>query len=413
MRGRLLLASSVLAAICPGCTPRGNPPDRIATPVEGMSIMVYASTAGSGVETTFGVVDDRRWIEVTGDSITLDRIDPAAPLPSLVIEPIGGGDLRIGTCVRERIDPSAEGLQRLVEVRGHQRSRVPTDDEDRQSLFDHPAAPVGVLSPLVRCSVTSRRGSGRHLVRVLHVAPAIRYRTQHDVTMIDADHATITTRFALATPAWSTRATVALFDGLPGGGEPPHEVAHGTVVLDGGTAVLTIPPRTVGAKLRRVFDGAVRDRDTPATDPAWGNESRRAVWVWLELEGTMLASGPVRVHLEGDPPRDVVVSSIDRERLGKTTRLPLWVDDALHGARRHWIERSAQRLVQRFQLSVSNASDAPREVWIEERLRPARRRDVTRAWPSKPVLTDDVARTKLVVPAGGTERINYTLTYEL
>jgi hypothetical protein len=398
------MAPCVLACTQP------RPVDLIANPAEGMSIAVYAKG-----DIAFGLIDDRRWIEITGDSIVLDHIDEAAPLPALVIEPIPGASdsaLRIGTCSRERIDPSPDGLSRLAAPAREAPSTRWTGETAPRAERAATSTPVGVVSPLVRCHVTGRRG--RHLVRLLYVAPVIRYRGQHDVTMTAEDKASITTRFALVTPAWKMRAEVALFDGLPGADEPAREVAHGTVVLDGGTAVLTIPTRVVAAKLRRVFDGAVRDRDMPATDLAWGKDSRRAVWVWLELEDTTLSTGPVRAHvaLAGEPVRDLVVSAIDHERIGDVLRIPMWVDDTLFGVRRHWIDRTDDKTFsQRFELAVSNAGDVPREVWIEERLRPARRREITRAWPGKPAVRDGIVRSKVVVTPRGTERTGFTVAY--
>jgi len=411
---RVACAAYLALAACRTPPPRVEP---IATPAEGIAIMVYAKG-----ETSYGVVDDRRWIDVTGNSVTLDRIDSGAALPSLVIEPVGAGDLHVGACMRERIDTTAEGLQRLAQVRADTSKKVRAgDDEPPVTNPGAPYAPdpVGLLSPLVRCAVTGAHG--RHLVRVLYVAPAIRYRAQHDITMRSESRASIVTRFALSTPAWgkpgaATRAEVSLFDGLPGSDEPPREVAHGTVVLDGGTAVLTIPERVAGAKLRRVFDGAVRDRNVARTDVAWGKDSRSQVWVWLELDDPKLSSGMVRALIDfaGEPARDSIVPAARRERRGTTMRLPLWVDDTLHGMRRRWIDRAdAGTLAERFQLSVSNAGDVPREVWIEERLRPAKHRELSRAWPAEPTLGDDFARSKVTVPPHASEQIGFLLTYEL
>ncbi|MEO8704621.1 MAG: hypothetical protein ABI867_31490 [Kofleriaceae bacterium] len=383
---------ALVVVVLAACTP---PPrvEHVANPAEGISVMVYAKD-----DAGYGVVDDRRWIEVANNAFTLDRIDPAAPLPTLVIEPIGGTALAIGTCVRDRIDTTANGLQQLA-----QGSLKPTADGK--------PATAGVLSPLVRCNATGR---GRHLVRVLYVAPAIRYRGQHDITVTGDGKATVSTRFALTTPAWNVPANVALFDGMPGAEEPPHEVAHGTVTLDGGTAVLAIPTQIVPATLRRIYDGAIRDHDTPATDMTWGRESKRAVWTWLELEQVKLSGGGVRVHiaLPDERETDIIVSTIDREVIGKLLRLPLWVDDQLNGARRHWLERETDKAFsQRFELSVSNAGDTPREVWIEERLRPARRRTIQRAWPTTPVIENGIARVKVTVAPHGTERVGFAIDY--
>ena len=421
------------------CTPHRGTVDPIAAPREGISIMVYSNGAPSSAtgprgETSFGVVDDRRYVDVTGTTILLDRIDPTVALPSLVIEPIpgpGGSDLRIGICVRDRIDPSAAALQQLAEARvGRVRNGDGDVDEEAASAETvTPTTPVGVLSPVVRCAVRGR--PGRYLVRVLYVSPAIHHRVQHEVTITGTAteaHATIATRFALVTPAWGPRAEVALFDGVPGKyaagdegandheSQPPREVAHGTVVLDGGTALLSLPVRTVPAKLVRVFDGGIRDPSVAATDAAWGRDSRREVWVWLELEAGPQPSGPVRVHvaLAGEPAREAIVPAAMRERHKSTLRLPLWVDDLLQGQRRRWIDRAdGSSLAERFQLSVSNTSETPREVWIEEHLRPAKRRELVRGSAGKPVLEGGVARSKVAVPPHSTEQVTFAIRSEL
>jgi hypothetical protein len=96
----------VIAALV-GCTPHhAEPPTRI--PDAGISIALYdkggAGVAGSGAN-SYGVVDDRRWIEVTGKELVLDHIDPGAALASLAIESLGD-HVTIGRCARARIpDP--------------------------------------------------------------------------------------------------------------------------------------------------------------------------------------------------------------------------------------------------------------------------------------------------------------------
>src|SRR5205823_5437011 len=139
---------------------------------------------------------------------------------------------------------------------------------------------LGVLSPVVRCHVDAT--AGKHFVRVVHVAPAIAFHPRHLIS-ITGDTASILSRFALATPSWGTVADVTMFDGVPGTEQPLRIVAHSTMALDGATTAIAMRARTVPARLRRIYDGAVHDRDLPPTEPSWGRESRRAVWVVLEL----------------------------------------------------------------------------------------------------------------------------------
>ena len=87
----------------------------------GIAITVYQVG-----ERSYGVVDDRRVVAVAGGTILLDRIDGAAPLQALVIEPLGNpGALRVTACARENL-----GIRREA----------------------------GLPSPLVRCK-SSRGGS--------------------------------------------------------------------------------------------------------------------------------------------------------------------------------------------------------------------------------------------------------------
>jgi hypothetical protein len=246
----------------------------------GVSIALYAHQGGGA----YGVVDDRRWIEVAGEALVLDHVDPGAALSSLVIEPVAGGALEIGACLRDRIPD-------------------PPPDADPV-----PGAARG-FAPVLRCAV--RAGRGRYLVRVLYVSPALGYRAQHDLAMTAPDRARVTSRFAIATPAWQARAEVTLFDGMPGTEAPPREVARGTIMLDGGVAVVAVPPREVAAQLRWIYRGAVRgDGDGEA-----GRDPQPAVWVWLEL-----ADPPIR---RSRPARCARTSrSPERRRATSTCRPP-------------------------------------------------------------------------------------------
>ncbi|MBX3160740.1 MAG: hypothetical protein KF773_32540 [Deltaproteobacteria bacterium] len=396
------LAVLVVVALA-GCRGRRDAADPSALPVprEGMSVAIYARAGGG-----WASVDDRRRIEVHGDTILLDRIDPSAPLPSLVIEPLADPrDLSIRACVRERLESEPEPVE-------------------------HPAPPRAAatgMSPIVRCTVRGRPGT--YLVRVLHVAPIsatataasgiLRYRAQTEVTVAGGDRALVSTRYAITTPPWRTRADVVLYDGLPGKVTPPVELARGAIDLDGGVAILALPSRELPAKLRRVYDGAVRTDAVEPRDAQWRRDSHQAVWVHLEVEGR-IPPGPVHVHHEAEPEgggplvvRDVDVGALVRRRLGDVTRLPLYIDDTLRGFRRHWVDRAdGASLTDRFQLAVSNLGTEMREVWIEEELRPARHREVVRARPTKPAVSREVTRTVVELAPQGTERVGYTIHYE-
>ena len=93
--------------------------------------------------------------------------------------------------------------------------------------------------------------------------------------------------------------------------------------------------------------------------------------------------------------------------------VPLFVDDELRGLRARYVDLGdSASLAERLLLGIASTAAEPREVWIEEHLRPARRRRIERAWPGKPVLAGDVLRSKLVVKPGAIERIGYTIAYD-
>jgi hypothetical protein len=325
---------------------------------EGVTIAVYESLA---------VVDDRRAVDVQGGTLVLDKIDPGASLASMVIE----SDLTVGACRREM-----------------------------------------AIAGSVRCEVTG--APGRHVVRVLYASTALHYRADHEVSLTVPGHAHVISRFAVDTPAWGGHAELILYDGAPGGERVPREVARGAATLDGATAVLATASRDVPATLRRVFDGALLG-NVPATDAAWGHDSQPAVWVWLEVAGLVLAPGPLRVHVElpGEPVRDVIVPAEGRPTEHGLLRAALWVDPDLHGSRGRFVDLGdGSALAERLLLGVANTGAVPREVWIDEHLRPARRHRIERAWPSPPVVTGDVVRTRVVVKPGGFERTGYTIAYD-
>jgi hypothetical protein len=282
------------------------------------------------------------------------------------------------------------------------------------SLPDLPVPATPVVSATVRCTV--RAAPGRHLVRILYVSRSLGYRTQHDIAMTAPDRAHVATRYAFTTPAWHEHAEVTVLDGVPGGEKLPTELAHGAVALDGSIAILEAPPRELAASLRRIYDGAVASPGVDVADPAWNAESTHAVWVWLELHA-QLAPGPVRAHVElaGEPVRDLELPASLRAVHGEIVRLPLWLDATLAGSRLRFADPTIDAdatTSERLMLSISNLGDVPREVWVEEHVRPARHRKIERAWPHQPTANGDVVREKLEVKPHAIARVGYTVTYE-
>jgi len=401
----------------------------------GISISLYSLGTP---ESSYGVVDDRRWVDLSGKQLVLEHIEPGASLASLVIEPLAGGSLAITRCIREALpEPPPKPTTPVakpppvptVEI------GVPSDDrravareillrrlraeQIKKKLATVEAPPMTHVDATVVCTVDGT--PGRHLVRILYVSTKLNYRALHELTVTTPGRAKLVTRFAIATPSWHEHADVIVYDGVPGGERPPSEVTRGAVALDGSIAILATPTRETAARVRRIYDGAVATPQVDVADAAWNSESTHGVWVWLELPHTTLAPGPVSAHVElpDELPHDVELPAgvrgiSDEDDL---LRLPLWVDTQLTGTRQRFTDPSTDPsandtgLAERLLLSVANQSDAPREVWVEEHVRRSRRRKLLRAWPKRPMASGDVVREKLVVKPHAIERVGYTVEY--
>ena len=404
------MRAALFAVLAIGCHHGAARVDNAAPPREGTAIAVYDRGDGTATE----VVDDRRWLELPAGqrTLVLYDIDPAAALPSLVIEPVGAA-LRIGACRRDEVGEAAAAQ---VHERALQRSldgELP-EPTIRSAAASAPAA----FAPIVTCAADG--APGRYLVRVLYVTAGLPYRAQHEVRMAAPDRATVRSTYTLATPAWHRTADVTVFEGAPGGVHVPRQLARGEVVLDGSSGAIVVPEREVKGRLRRIFDGAMpTSTDIASSDLQWGEGSREVVWVWLELADARIPPGPVHAIL--DLPNELArVSDIaiearraDADDPDAPTRLAIYADEDLHGSRQRWHDFvDSAELADRFLMAVSNTGDEPREVWIEEHLRAAKRRVVAHAWPKPPGLHGEILRSKVVVGAGKTVRVGYTVDYD-
>jgi hypothetical protein len=422
----------VLLAACTAGHPTG--PQKSAE--AGISIALYSLGTP---ESSYGVVDDRRWVELVGKELVLEHIEPGASLASLVIEPLAGGSLAITHCIREALPepppkpqapvakpPPVPTIQIGVSPNNDRRElareimlRRLRAEQKKAKLAKPEAEPMTRVDATVVCTVDG--APGRHLVRILYVSTKLNYRALHELAVTRPDRAKLVTRFAIATPSWHEYADVIVYDGVPGGERPPSEVTRGAVALDGSIAILATPTRETAARVRRIYDGAVVTPQVDVADAAWNSESSHGVWVWLELPHTTLAPGPISAHVElpGELPHDVelpagVRGTSDEDDL---LRLPLWIDTQLTGTRQRFTDPSADPsdndggLAERLLLSVANQSDAPREVWVEEHVRRSRHRKLLRAWPKRPMASGDVVREKLVVKPHAIERVGYTVEY--
>ena len=412
------------AVIATACAPRPARPASRSLEA-GVAIALY----GTGdPDTAYAVVDDRRWVESSGHELALDRIDPGASLASLVIEPAGAEPLAITRCTRDVLPVVPAAVPAAVlPLHAASAELPPSVDAEAQAVpapprMAAPAATLEAVAPTVHCAIAGP--PGRRLVRIMYVSRTLGYRTQHDVAMVTPDRARLVTRFAIATPAWHEHAAITVFDGRPGGERAPTELARGQVALDGSIAILAVPPRELAARLRWVYDGAIATPELDASDAAWNAGSTRAVWVWLEVPHAALSRGPARVHVElpGEPIRDLELASASRGAPGSgdpgLLRLPLWADGALSGTRQRLSDPGFDpdaangALAERLMMSIANLGDAPRDVWIEEHLRPSRRHTLAHAWPKSPATSGDLVRERVTVRPRAIVRVGYTVTYE-
>ena len=87
------------------------PPPALSPAAAGLSIALYR-----GDDLAYGVVDDRRWVDVAGKELALDHVDPGATLASLVIEPLETRALHVGECTRDRIpEPEVKPTDKLAD----------------------------------------------------------------------------------------------------------------------------------------------------------------------------------------------------------------------------------------------------------------------------------------------------------
>jgi len=351
-----------------GCLHVAHP---AVAPAPGVTIALY-----DGAD-PYAIVDERRPLELDGDELLLDHVLPGAELATLWISVLDDHDISIDGCVRPTLE---------VDARHHQ-----------------------LVSPMVRCRVHG--GRGRHLVRVVYIAPGLDAAISHAIAMTDPDHAAIRSRFVIATPRWNEHAEVVVYAAGDAASEP-RELARADVALDGGSAVIALPVRQVAAHLRRIYTGALPSPEVDATTDSWHAESTHDVWVWLELALAELAPGKLAVHVElpGEPVRDVVVEhavAASTEGL----RVPLWTDAALSGVRQRVTSGSDERAEQ-LSLAVANLGAAPREVWIEEQARPGAHRRLIGAIPEPPTIHGDVLRSIVTVQPRAIAHVRYVVLYE-
>lgn len=400
------------------CTPKTV--DGPVTAREGLSVAVYTSLVGKGGG--YAVVDDRRVIDVTGDSIIIERVAPGATLSSLIVEPLGNSSLRIGECSREALGlpppvdavPGGEGVVGGQGYGGELANPADYDetpDALKIRLGEEAKAPKDLKpvidSPIVRCAVVA--GRGKHRVRILYVTPDVTFSAHHDIAMSAPESATVTTRFALPTPDLDMRGDVTLYAGLPGSDEMPVEVGRGDVTLDGSISLFGGPTREVRARLRRMWRSADANE---AREDVYLAQQVRPVRVWLELEGKLqTGDATLRVDLPYEPAAPQSIGATDIERGANVTRMPVRDDGdliSLHESRPLRARDEAAR--ERFSISISNAGPVAREVVIVYALTKGKAHEVESSWPVAPTIERDTAKSRVQVEANSVGRLRYIVS---
>ncbi len=389
---------ALLFVLLAGCPAKRHAVETVATPPEGTAMAVYL---GKDPGRAIALIDDRQRISVANNTFLLDRVEPGSQ--PLVIEPLDPQPFRVGACAHERVAGSSLDLLGTPRV-----SAKP--GQPRPPL---PILPPGVITPQLRCAVTAAPGT--HLVRVVQHTPLPGFHAFHTAHYDGGERAKLTTRFVIKSLTWGKqRAALTVFEGLPGGDRSPSPIARGEVVLDGSTTVLANPPIEAPARIRVIYDGGVTAATALPTDPAWRRDSRTTVATVLELDGVDLAAGQIEVRFSGVQLRDVTVAQRDRGRVGDTLRLQLDSVTTLRGERRNTADvstgKSGTSITNKITITVSNLSDEPKPVSIEEQLRPGVKR-VTTQLPPTAKLVGDTVRADVVVPGRGNQRLELKVTY--
>lgn len=444
------LPAILLLAACPG----GPGPDHpTAHSEEGLSLTYYADRKSapedtSGVATKHElVVEQRRWVDVGADKmLDIDQIDDGADLESLVIESLSSsGGLVLGGCSRDLVslhgaETSWIGRKGEITVdHGRTATGTVTAIQDGKVLL---AGDDGTVTAVdmdqarsfrligggsrVRCQVES--GTGKQLVRVVYTTEGLTFSSEQQmVVKVDArgkGTASITPRFTVYTPPWQIVADVALYDGVPGGAHPPHEVFRGPVTLTGDAVIVAGTTESIPAEVVSIFRGAIAYPGEPPHDTSWHYNSTTDVWDYLELDLGDDTMPPGRVMLEvsqgADPvPQPAIIEAdaiemVDpaAEQTGRI-RIKLWPAMDLRGQRSKWVMSTLDTgMAESVLMSVANAGTESHDVLIEEEMRPAKKREIDKPFPKKPTVRNGVLRTRITVPAGGLGRVGYVLNYE-
>ena len=391
------------------------------------------------------VVDDRRTVEVDGDgTIRLPDVAEGIELASLIVEPLDGERFAVESCARELgrggappNRPATIVTDDGTEVTGILRERAPNgrgwilEDEAGQTHFVL-GAPDKIILPgatalEVRCEVDARPGS--HRVRLAYTTRDLSWAASYLIEVAAEPGGDAVARvqptFTIAGTGviGSRHASVSLLVGLPGADVAPRLAWRGEVDL--GSDAVSVQPaaRQITAHLDHVYRGAItHESDISQIRTSWWRQAYTTdVWVGMSIDAdqakghTDLPGGPALFSVtRGDETRQAEGRWPEPEAdVARDVDVPLWPAAEVFGFReRKTVYDTGQQLVEQYLFSVSNMSDTPITVWVEEELRTgASHREVRKHWPVKGQRRGEVLRFRVTVAPQKIERLGFEAEY--
>jgi hypothetical protein len=393
------------------------------------------------------VVDDRRTVEVDADgAIRLPDVAEGIELASLIVEPLDGRRFAVESCARELGKGGALPVRQATivtdegaEISGLLRTRTADgrgwilEDEAGHTHFVL-GTPEKVILPgatalEVRCEVDAAPGA--HRVRLAYTTRDLSWRASYraDVTAEPegAAVARIQPTYTIAGTGviGSRHASVSLLVGLPGDEIAPRLAWRGEVDL--GSDAVSVQPeaREIAAHVDHIYRGAVTsDADITQVRTSWWRQYYHTdVWVALAIapddadQHSDLPGGPVLIEVtQGETTRQADGTWPEPED-GKGIDISMWPASEVFGFRERRVVmdtggQQGGQLVEQYLFSVSNMSDQPITVWVEEELRAgAANREIRKNWPSKGKRRGVVLRFRVTIKPQNIERLGFEAEY--
>ena len=389
------------------------------------------------------VIDDRRTVEVDAEgAIRLPDVAEGIELASLIVEPLDGRRFAVESCARELGKGGALPVRQATivtdegaEISGLLRTRTADGrgwilEDDKGHTHFVLGTPEKVILPgatamEVRCEVDAAPGG--HRVRLAYTTRDLSWRASYraDVTAQPGGKAVarIQPTYTIAGTGviGSRHASVSLLVGLPGDEIAPRLAWRGEVGL--GSDAVSVQPeaREIEAHVDHVYRGAVTaDQDIQQVRTSWWRQYYHTdVWVSLSIapddaeQHSDLPGGRVMINVvQGEQSRQAEGKWPEPED-GKGVDIALWPASEVFGFReRRVVMDSGQQLVEQYLFSVSNMSDLPITVWVEEELRQgASHRAIRKNWPTKGKRRGEVLRFRVTIEPQKIERLGFEAEY--